>query len=259
MSQNVTHTKKIARALAERTEMPYTRARKQVVAAMEAGVLPEPYNDEALAGLVDVLVRLQDDSAVSGQAGAQPTVQSAGVPVVAGGPGSQTVLHNATPEVPMLAEDTAEAKDDAEGGPLDDEELDRRYPWRKLPHPWYEVDTRDVAKALRRVAVLIAAHMPTGQAFSVVAQTTREPALQAALADVAVLVVEGWPLPEALGAYPRLFDAFVVAMVASGLMLDRTLQAVVDTLMVEPPRTLLRLGEGNIVLERGPRPVAEGA
>lgn len=89
MSQNVTHTKKIARALAERTGMPYTRARKQVVAAMEVGLLPEPYSDAALPGLVDILVRAKRPAA------AQPVGLS-----VVGGPGSQTVLHDPPLEVP---------------------------------------------------------------------------------------------------------------------------------------------------------------
>lgn len=257
MSQNVTHTKKIARALAERTGTPYTRARKQVLTAMEAGLLPEPFSDESLPGLVDVLVRLQADSTPS--AGRSEAVRPDGE-VAVGGPGSQTVLHNPTPEVPLPAEGALGVQEPgAEEQGVESFSEVKKKPWHGIPLPWYEVDTRDVAKALRRVAVLVGTHMPPGQAFGVVAQTTREPALQAALADVAAMVEEGWTLPDALAAYPRLFDAFVVAMVASGALLERALKSVVDTLMEEPPRTLLRLGEGNIVLERDLRPVTKGA
>lgn len=55
MSKNQTHIKQIARALVERTGMPYTRARKKVVAAIEAGLLPGPFTDEAVPALVALL------------------------------------------------------------------------------------------------------------------------------------------------------------------------------------------------------------
>lgn len=55
MSKNQTHTKQIARALAARTGMPYTRARKIVVAAMQAGLLPGPFTPEVMPVLVDIL------------------------------------------------------------------------------------------------------------------------------------------------------------------------------------------------------------
>lgn len=55
MSKNQTHTKQMARALAAHTGVPYTRARKIVVAATEAGLLPGPFTPEAMPALVDVL------------------------------------------------------------------------------------------------------------------------------------------------------------------------------------------------------------
>lgn len=239
MSQNMTHTKQIARALVERTGMPYTRARKRVVAAMEANLLPEPFTDEALPGLVDILCRVED-------------VTTPLVALVAGGPGSQTVLHDPAAEVPDVP--GLPAEESADAVPM--VRVEKR--WAKVPLPWYEVSRYDVAMVLRRAGVLMEAYMPVVKAFEVAAEGSPAPALRAAMADVAVAVGEGWTLPEALGAYPALFDDFVVAMVRLGVeggFSDARLRQVADHLMGEPPRILLRLGEGNMVLERGPRPV----
>lgn len=56
MSQNVTHKKKIARALVARTGMSYTHARRLVLAAAEAGVLEPPFSDERLPVVVDAIL-----------------------------------------------------------------------------------------------------------------------------------------------------------------------------------------------------------
>lgn len=161
-------------------------------------------------------------------------------------------MHNPAPEVPAMG--GAAVAGEPETAP------EPKKPWAGLPLPWFDVTRHDVAMVLRRAGVLMDACMPVAQAFTVASSAAAAPALRAAMADIAAAVGEGWTLPEALGAYPALFDDFVVAMVTMGSQgqggFDFMLRQVADTLMAEPPTRLLQLGEGNIVLPRGERPGA---
>lgn len=76
------------------------------------------------------------------------------------------------------------------------------------------------------------------------------------MADVAALVKEGWRMHEAFGAYPVLFDEFVVASVFAGEhagSVGSLLRSTADAIAAETPRVLVAARHAQGALPRGER------
>lgn len=78
------------------------------------------------------------------------------------------------------------------------------------------VSSGDVALLTRQLATLLSAALPLEEALMAVARQTEKKGLQAALAQVRQRILEGFPLAQALGQYPKIFDRLYCAMVAAG-------------------------------------------
>ncbi|CAI2097563.1 type II secretion system inner membrane protein GspF [Serratia marcescens] len=78
------------------------------------------------------------------------------------------------------------------------------------------VSSGDVALLTRQLATLLSAALPLEEALMAVARQTEKKGLQAALTQVRQRILEGFPLAQALGQHPRIFDRLYCAMVAAG-------------------------------------------
>ena len=78
------------------------------------------------------------------------------------------------------------------------------------------VSSGDVALLTRQLATLLSAALPLEEALMAVARQTEKKGLQAALAQMRQRILEGFPLAQALGQHPRIFDRLYCAMVAAG-------------------------------------------
>jgi hypothetical protein len=387
MSQNVTHSKKIARALVARTGMSYTHARKLVQAGVEAGVLEPPFSDDRLPMLVDALLGSPLVAAIVTSAGPSAIAaaesaskapsaphsidaelqsardgevidwsqvararfpetgdrwwtvrarhghfvvltqqvpfkkkgvlrytvvdQSRGVrgpvnTIGQGWSGIETdrgckVLARAMSlgmrevshrnNVPIEATDIEWTKpveqvravlpevsvDDVLGDPVRAGEalaagavrggqMARRDVVAALEagrdlsshggRSVYEVTTHDVAGMLRRTAVLVRSGLPMPACLDLASRSAKAPVLRAAMADVAVLLKGGWRLHEAFGAYPVLFDDFVVASVFAGEQsgqIETLMVSAAETIVAEKPYTLVSTRYSETPLPRGDR------
>ncbi|MGP2690944.1 type II secretion system inner membrane protein GspF, partial [Serratia nevei] len=78
------------------------------------------------------------------------------------------------------------------------------------------VSSGDLALLTRQLATLLSAALPLEEALMAVARQTEKKGLQAALTQVRQRILEGFPLAQALGQYPQIFDRLYCAMVAAG-------------------------------------------
>ncbi|HBK4791359.1 TPA: type II secretion system inner membrane protein GspF [Serratia marcescens] len=78
------------------------------------------------------------------------------------------------------------------------------------------VSSGDVALLTRQLATLLSAALPLEEALMAVARQTEKKGLQAALSQVRQRILEGFPLAQALGQHPQIFDRLYCAMVAAG-------------------------------------------
>ncbi|MEL5212254.1 type II secretion system inner membrane protein GspF [Serratia nevei] len=78
------------------------------------------------------------------------------------------------------------------------------------------VSSGNVALLTRQLATLLSAALPLEEALMAVARQTEKKGLQAALAQVRQRILEGFPLAQALGQHPQIFDRLYCAMVAAG-------------------------------------------
>lgn len=234
MSKNQTHTKMIARALSERTGMPYTAARRQVVAAMAADVLPRPFSDENLPTIVDYLA--SEDTA---RLVAELLDAAAVVP---------------DPDDVMAGEDAERAAEVAreEGASVHEAvrlareyEATKREYWAKhVEHPYSapQVDTHHLVKVLRRLGVLMDHGYTIAVGFDIASRSVEQAPLRHAVADVSEKTAGGMGLAAALRLHPQYFDDFTIAIIDSGMNASQTFRSVADTLASEEGRTLTRGG-----------------
>ncbi|MFG1174506.1 type II secretion system inner membrane protein GspF [Erwiniaceae bacterium CAU 1747] len=78
------------------------------------------------------------------------------------------------------------------------------------------VNSGDLALLTRQLATLLSASLPLEEVLIAVARQTEKKRLQAALIQVRQKILEGFPLAQALGEYPKIFDRLFCAMVAAG-------------------------------------------
>jgi general secretion pathway protein F len=86
----------------------------------------------------------------------------------------------------------------------------------RLPRRGTRVGSADVALLTRQLATLVRAALPLEEALLAVSQQSEKPAVQRVVAAVRARVVEGEPLAQALGGFPRVFPEIFRATVAAG-------------------------------------------
>jgi len=93
------------------------------------------------------------------------------------------------------------------------------------------VSAGDVALLTRQLATLVRAALPLEEALLAVAQQSEKPAVQRVVTAVRARVVEGRPLAEALGEFPKVFPEIYRATVTAGEQsgrLDTVLERLAD-------------------------------
>lgn len=93
------------------------------------------------------------------------------------------------------------------------------------------VSAGDVALLTRQLATLVRAALPLEEALLAVAQQSEKPAVQRVVTAVRARVVEGRPLAEALGEFPKAFPEIYRATVSAGEQsgrLDTVLERLAD-------------------------------
>ena len=93
------------------------------------------------------------------------------------------------------------------------------------------VSAGDVALLTRQLATLVRAALPLEEALLAVSQQSGKPAVQRVLTAVRARVVEGQPLAEALGDFPKVFPEIYRATVTAGEQsgrLDTVLERLAD-------------------------------
>ncbi len=93
------------------------------------------------------------------------------------------------------------------------------------------VGAGDVALLTRQLATLVRAALPLEEALLAVSEQSEKPAVQRVIAAVRARVVEGEPLAQALGGFPRVFPEIYRSTVAAGEQsgrLDTVLERLAD-------------------------------
>lgn len=124
--------------------------------------------------------------------------------------------------VEVLAGDEGGQIAQARGRPATSE----RFTWRRE-----RVSAGDVALLTRQLATLVRAALPLEEALLAVAQQSEKPAVQRVVTAVRARVVEGRPLAEALGEFPKVFPEIYRATVTAGEQsgrLDTVLERLAD-------------------------------